>query len=433
MDILHLNSIQEEISFDIFLSESKQNKKWLYLEQDNNKRVIFIYKLINCVCCGVSLSYPDLLLHSNLKLYLPIKEKTMSLNSSTIYSKTMKYETILKKNVKVITTPLFFFNYNLNNYYHFLYDALPNLYSYLYLKQYIETLKLIVYYPSHKNSFCKFVYEFLELLGITTQDILIFDETCIYKKIYVTTSYTHDFDSNLQPRKEIHEIYKLLVKNALKISTHLSTFDKIYISRRTWIHNDLSNIGTNYTTRRKMINEDELVEILKLQNYKEIFTENLSVSDKIVLFNKAKYVIGAIGGGIANMVFANENTKLLVIVSPYFFECNERFKYCFSTNNTVYFYNCSHFEKSLFKKYIRVKIKNTDLIGEIIEVNKNGNGNGNEILVIQYNEGKTTNIGWNYDNNYKNIQVADTDVICLDNGLNSSYVIDCFKILNFIL
>ena len=46
----------------------------------------------------------------------------------------------------------------------------------------------------------------------------------------------------------------------------------VYISRRTWINKDKSNIGTDYTNRRKMMNEDLLVEELtKLGFYRNFF------------------------------------------------------------------------------------------------------------------------------------------------------------------
>ena len=101
------------------------------------------------------------------------------------------------------------------------------------------------------------------------------------------------------------------------------SFNKIYISRRTWINNNVTdNIGTNYTTRRKLMNEDDLVNKLKEDNFIEIFGENYSMTEKILLFYNAKVIIGAIGGTIANCVFANKETKIITIVSPEFLKIN---------------------------------------------------------------------------------------------------------------
>ena len=147
---------------------------------------------------------------------------------------------------------------------------------------------------SQKKDFYPFVREFLELLDINKDDIVLIDQSKIYKEIYISTSYTHDIDSNLPPREEIYSFYQSIVKNTKKSIE--STPKKLYISRRTWLHNDFDNIGTNYTTRRRLVNEDIIVEKLINEGYKEIFTEKLSTIEKIQYFANATHVVGAIGG-----------------------------------------------------------------------------------------------------------------------------------------
>jgi capsular polysaccharide biosynthesis protein len=419
MNIQYLNSLEENT-----LNINK-NIKFLYLKKDKNNREIFIYKLNNVNCTGISLSYPNLLLHSKNKLYLPIKEKTMSLNQSTIYENLdMKFNYIGKNNLNIINIPVFFFNYNLDNYYHFLYDALPNLYTYIFLKKNIPELKIIMYYPEQKNKFCNFIYEFLDLLNIKKDDILIFNENNNYNTIYITTSYTHDIDSNLPPRKEIFEIYNILRKNALKLSNKITNYpEKIYVSRRTWIHNNLTNIGTNYTTRRKIMNEDELVLLLESKGYTEVFTENLNTIEKINLFYNAKSIIGAIGGGIANVLFSQKKCQLIALISPNFLDINNRFKFSLDNINTIYFKDCNHYENTEFKKYMRIKINNSNIIGEIIDINNN-------ILKINYTDGSNT--GWNNNNKYNIIEVNINNITRLDNGLNSAYLININNLINYL-
>ncbi len=428
MNILYLNNLQK-VDLNSFITESI-NSKYTFLNTDENNRTISLYKLNYTIPTGCSFSYPNILLHSNKQLFLPIKEKTMSLNKFTIYEeKGMKYNfdinQLIYKNIKTFYTPVFFFNYNLDNYYHFLYDSLPNLYSYIFLKKHLPELKIILYYPEQKKKFCKFVYEFLELLDIQIDDIIIFDENTIYKNIYITTSYTHDFDSNLPPRKEIFELYQLLIKKALQLYSNNSIKlpTKIYISRRTWIHNKLDNIGTNYTTRRKLTNEDELVALLTSKGFTEIFTENLDTIQKINLFYNAKYIVGAIGGGISNSIFSNNDCKLIAIISPYFLDVNKRFIYSLNNTKLTLFNECSHVNNETYKKYMRVKIKNTNLIGEIIDFS-------DELLKINCSDG--TNTGWNNDNEYKILTVKQNDIIKLDNGLNSPYRINIEKLENIL-
>jgi hypothetical protein len=208
----------------------------------------------------------------------------------------------------------------------------------------------------------------LTILQISENDIEILDEHTIYDILYVSTSYTHDVDSNLPPREEIYQLYKDIVDIVKLKNDKIETPKKIYISRRSWVHGDLSNIGTNYTTRRKLVNEDELVEKLEKEGYTEIFTENLTTIEKILYFANATHVVGAIGGGISNVLFSPKETKLEAIVSPSFLDVNYRFKYSLDCVDVIYNYNTKHVEEGEFKTYMRVKTKDNKIIGEIEKI-----------------------------------------------------------------
>jgi hypothetical protein len=383
---------------------------------DENNREINIYKIENCTLIGHNLYYPNVLLKTIDNLILPLLERTMSLNSGTIYEKNdMKYNDCIpdKTTYSTFENPLFFFIYNTDNYFHFLYDSLPYLISYFELKKEIPNLKILMQYPNEqKNSFYPFVREFLEILNIYKEDIIIIDETIKYKQIYISTSYTHDIDSNLPPRQEIYKFYKDIVKSVKYKHGNLYTPTKIYVSRRTWLHNDFTNIGTNYTTRRKLTNEDELVEQLKKKGFVEVFTEKLSTIEKVMYFANAIHVIGAIGGGISNVVFSTKNTKLEVLVSPTFFDVNMRFKYSLDCVDVYYNMNSEHVEKTEFKTYMRVKTKDGKIIGEIEKI-------FDDSLLVSYTDGSNT--GWNSQNLYKQIKLKIADIEKMDEGLNSPW------------
>ena len=384
---------------------------------DENKREINIYKLEKCHACGVNLYYPNILLKNSKKLILPLLEKTMSLQSSTIYEEyDMKFNYVSNNIITKYNKPLFYFIYNTDNYYHFLYDTLPYLISFLELKKEIPDLKLLMQYPNfEKKSFYPFVLEFLELLNIKNEDIIIINSNTEYDTIYISTSYTHDIDSNLPPRKEIYSFYKNFVNIVKKENNIINIPKKIYISRRTWIHNDFNNIGTNYTTRRKLVNEDSLVEYLLSNGYTEIFTEKLSTIEKILYFSNATHIIGSIGGGISNVLFSPSTTKLEVIVSPTFLEVNNRFKYSLEVVNVYYNYDTEHIEKDKYKTYMRVRTNNNKIIGEIEKI-------CNDKLIVLYSENNPIT-GWNSQNIYKKIELNMNEVKLLDNGLNSPYII----------
>jgi hypothetical protein len=400
----------------------KTHEKYQTLfESDENGREINIYKITNCTATGVNLFYPNVLLKPKDNGYiLPLLERTMSLQSGTVYEKNgmifVCNDTITSS---IYSDPLFFFIYNTDNYFHFLYDSLPYLISFLDLKKSLPTLKLLMQYPNEqKKEFYPFVLEFLELLNITRSDIILVDKETQYESVYISTSYTHDIDSNLPPRKEIYDFYQALVKIVKKHYSHTGSAElpkKIYVSRRTHLHNDFTNIGTNYTTRRKLVNEDALVAHLSQQGYAEIFTEKLTTVEKIIYFANATHVVGAIGGGISNVLFSSPTTKLQAIVSPTFLDVNKRFKYSLDCVNVTYNQNTEHIETGEYKRYMRVKSQDGKIIGEIVEIYEKDNN-----ILISYTA-DASNTGWNSENKYNQIRMHMKDVDKLDKGLNSSW------------
>jgi hypothetical protein len=392
-------------------------------EVDENGREINIYELKDCAATGINLFYPNVLLKLNKnprECVLPLLERTMSLQAGTVYEKNgMTFECSATNTTTIYTNPLFFFIYNTDNYFHFLYDSLPYLISFLSLKKTLPALKLLMQYPNEqKKEIYPFVLEFLALLNITSTDIILINKETQYETVYISTSYTHDIDSNLPPRREIYEFYQDLVKRVKERYLHTESNQlpkKLYVSRRTHLHNDFSNIGTNYTTRRKMTNEDDLVAQLLQAGYTEVFTEKLTTIEKIIYFANATHVVGAIGGGISNVLFSPPTTKLEAIVSPTFLEVNQRFKYSLDCVNVAYNENTEHTEHGQFKRYMRVKSQDGKIIGEIEDINENEN-----TLLVSYTS-DASNTGWNAQNKYQQIKLNMKEVEKLDKGLNSAW------------
>lgn len=383
-------------------------------DKDSNNREINIYYFTDVLITGESISYPNTLLYdlSNNLLINPVNEKTMSL---TGLNQTEKYTPKTKEFKKVEENTVFFYIYNFENYYHFVYDSLPYLISYLEYKKTNNKLKILMSYPQGKTDFYRFVIEFLQLIGIDNSDIIIADSETLYKNMLVSTSYTQGINPNLPPREEIYDFYKMLVK---KVNPELFVTPKnIYVSRRTWLHGDVSNIGTNYTTRRKLVNEDKLVNYLTKKGYTEIFTENLTTVEKIILFSNAENIVGSIGGGVCNVLFSTPKCNLTTLVSPHFLDINKRFIYSFKNVNTLYFTESENTEKNYFKNFMRVKCD--DLVGEIIRVFK-------DTIKISYSDIKVS--GWNSEYNYKTITKKKCECDKLDDGLNSSWKINLKKL-----
>lgn len=404
-------------------------------EKDENERNIGYSKINNVILTGRNLYYPNVLLYSKNTLISPYDEKIMSLNKDSFYDDN-KYELEIDeyKDEVIIEYPVFFFIYNFDNYYHFLYDTLPYLYTYLELKKRIPKLKLLVNYPNkNKKDFYKFNSELLEKI-INLDDLIIHNESNNYKELYVSTSLTHGGYSNNPPRKEIYQIYDLIKANInyQNIDKKIfKTLKKIYISRRTWINNDNTNIGTDYTSRRKMMNEDELVNQLTKYDFTEIFAENLNTDEKIYLFSNADIIVGSIGGGMSNLLFSNNKTKSIVIATPFFLDINYRFKYSMEHTDIQYIYDVkTYLEDNKIPLYCRVKIINIqstyfEKYGEICEYNKD---NTKYLVNISNNDVAGFNNNIKFDNEW----FLESEFILLDNGLNSPYLVDINKILELL-
>ena len=397
-------------------------------KKDINNRNIRIYNFNNVVLTGKSIFYPDILLKSKINNYLvlPIKEMTMSLNKKSYYEENgMLYNFIQQEYYNNIKIDVYFFIYNIQNYYHFIYDTLPYLYSFFKLRKKNKDIKLLMSY----NELLPFVNECLELLDIHKNDIIIHNKNNIYNNLYLGNSLTHDGLSNNAPRKEIFEIYNIMINNALSKSiNHNLYYEKIYISRRSWINNKLSdNIGTNYTTRRKLMNEDDLVKILNNNNFTEIFGENYSMIEKIKLFYNAKFVIGAIGSTIINCLFCNKNCKIITLVSPYFLDINYRIIYLFNKNYILFKNTSVYCNKNEIPINVRIEVIDSDSeyyknIGEIV------NKHENDYLVKIANN----YIGLNNNEKYKKILLKEYQFKKLDNGINSPWTICIHSLLNYL-
>lgn len=386
------------------------------------------------VFTGRNRFYPNVLIRTrDDELITPYDEKIMSLNKSSFYDnnvytpETPDVEIILKR----VDTPLFFMIYNFDNYYHFLYDSLPYLWTFLYLKREVQPrLKILIQYPNPcMTSLYPFVSEFLEKI-IDKNDMILHSDDHMYSSLYVSSSLTHGGFSDDPPRREIFDIYELIKSRVChdRVSFMYTDINKIYISRRSWIHQDDDNIGTNYTTRRKMMNEDELVARLEEEGFVEVFTERLTTDEKIYLFMTASVICGSIGGGMANLLFSPPTTRSIVIVSPFFLEINKRFIYSMNHTNISFFQETALVHTEHIPFYCRVKITENSLYeGKIGEIT----GYHHPLYNVAVSDNDV--VGFNQKQSFINRSFRDTGFELLDKGLNSPYQVHIDSLLeNFI-
>ena len=117
----------------------------------------------------------------------------------------MEYRWDYKEEDISCITPVYYFVYNMANYYHFIYDTLPYLYAYFNEKKYFKDLKLLVSPPEGQTDLYPFVWDCLDLLGITKDDIVFLDDETRYYTVVVGSSLTHDGLSTTPPHKKVFD------------------------------------------------------------------------------------------------------------------------------------------------------------------------------------------------------------------------------------
>ena len=396
------------------LSESRLHFQSTTLsDATNDASEVFVVQFNNVQFTKPGGFFPDVTLRSldSGDLYNPVEERIMSLRNATLKRDVASsIEPIVK-----VENPLFYFIYNTENYYHFLYDTLPYLIIATELRASIPDLKLLVNYPnSQMQHFFKFFEELTELTGFKKDDWVLMEHSASYSNLFVGCSLTHGPTDSDPP----HPLVLPFLRGIKGPLENTSGTAKIYVSRRDSIARDRSNIGTDYTMRRKMENEDELVELLDSFGFIEVFTELLTSEEKITLFQNAEMVVGAIGGGLANVIFSPSTTRLLCIVSPTFLDVNARFLHAFSGVKYRLFTETYHVEPGPLRLYTRVCCIDDGVIGEIIRYS-------NESVTIAYSD--TPIAGWSASTRYKTRQLKRDQCKVLDDGLNSPWKIDLVK------
>jgi hypothetical protein len=391
---------------------------------DSSRRIAYT-KFEDVVFCGRNLHYPNLLLHTSSQLISPYDERVMSLKCDSFYEKNI-YTGPLYQGQSRYVDSVFFFALNVDNYFHFIYDSLPYLYYYIELKKTLPSLKLLVQTSSPtKQSLPMFVTESFSLLGI--DEYILLEKDVQYKEVYVGLSMTHGGQSNEPPHPSAFFIWNQMSASASSfLSSDLKPIDKLYISRRSWLSKHPENIGTNYTLRRKCVNEDALVSYLESKGYTEVFCEDMTMAEKLFYFSNAKAIVGIIGGGLCNALFSKKNTVLHCLNTPAFLDINQRFLFSMQHTRLSVHSICSHAaHEGPYTLYTRAKILDEDspLYDKIGEISSYLNGQ------YELKVAKEAVAGFSQDFAFDSVYVDESKLAPLDGGLNSPFVcdLDTFK------
>ncbi|WP_413166755.1 tetratricopeptide repeat protein [Capilliphycus salinus ALCB114379] len=190
-----------------------------------------------------------------------------------------------------------------NIYFHWMVDVLPRIDL---LRQ--SGIKLEEIDGFVVNSYqLPFQRETLNLLGIPTEKLLESDRHChLQAERLIVPSFAGHLGW-LQPWA-IEFLRTTFLP--LAVEKNPNSPERIYISRAKARH-------------RQVINETEVMEVLRPLGFVEVFLESLSFGEQVRLFAQAKAIVAAHGSGLTNIVFCSKDVKVIELISPHY----ERYYY----------------------------------------------------------------------------------------------------------
>jgi hypothetical protein len=112
--------------------------------------------------------------------------------------------------------------------------------------------------------------------------------------------------------KDALKALRTTVFSNLAINQSISGANRKFFLKRT---------RSNSSNGRILVNQDDIEEAAKKFGFEIIELENMSFSDQVLLFNKAKIVVGPVGASLCNAVFVPKG-GIIVGLAPYYENAN---------------------------------------------------------------------------------------------------------------
>ncbi len=231
------------------------------------------------------------LLNSHTQVLLFQSKKKSKEQSQTQFQKISindLFQIVVKRNISVIKLDCALVTDGWSKgYFHWMLDVLPRL------------LKLKVEQPTTKvllpiGFWSGYYKDCLMIIGYREEDFIFFKSKYVFSKSLYYTG--HVLLTGNYNEESINKLRTIFLKSITDIDSEKGKH--IYISR-------------NKTSRRRLVNEDELFPILESFGIQIIYAEELTFEEQIRLFSKVSILIGVHGAGLTNMLFMAPNTKVL--------------------------------------------------------------------------------------------------------------------------
>lgn len=179
--------------------------------------------------------------------------------------------------------------WSINNYYHWIVDSAVRLWS---VKSRLKEITLLL---PEKTKTILFIQGTLSLLPELKVEYLADKKVAYINQLIIPT---HLPSWGLLEPNLLKEFSNYIIN---KVCTKDSPNEFIYISRKN-------------ASRRKVVNEENLIQLLKTIGFQIVFLEETEFSKQVKLFNKAKIVMSIHGAALTNLVFMQQGTNVIEIL-----------------------------------------------------------------------------------------------------------------------
>ncbi len=295
-DVNIINLQKEECTtiFEPSYFELSQQKEYIY-----NCPYIYIAKLYNVVCIGGS----DLILKGNVLLFDEYDRN----DTDRVYFKSGPIKKIRKNNYFMVETSndiievekaINLCGFASTNYYHFTIEILSRI---GYVDKYPEYDDYTILIDERSQNYLQ-MREMLETFCTNRNVQLISEGQKVLVHHLVQPSKNTWLPLNLKKRNDARISDNLIAKSALdNIRSKVKPYfceqgnEKIYLSRKN-------------TNQRRIVNEDQVIDLFKKAGFTIVYTENLNYFEQIKLFSSAKCIVGPTGAALTNLVYCHSGT-----------------------------------------------------------------------------------------------------------------------------
>jgi capsular polysaccharide biosynthesis protein len=176
------------------------------------------------------------------------------------------------------------------NYYHWMCESIFRLWM---IRKQLDKLVLVLpEYYQHADFIMRSLepFKIKNIFYIPNGKSLMVRNLCLPQIKPLCDSY------NARQLKQVRQFYRdyVFIEKPIKVDA----IEKLYVSRQL-------------ASRRKVVNEDEIVKILKKYGFTIFHPERHHFLEQVAIFSQVKYLVGEHGSGLTNLMFMGEGTSLL--------------------------------------------------------------------------------------------------------------------------